>query len=110
MKVLRRRMAPASRKGRNARVYWASGAPQLSRRKGNDIMPSWVQLVSARLSQLLRRNSVIDAEIGDLNLFGPLLIDRGYGLLYDVERNITWLQDANYAKSVGRSPDGQLTW
>jgi hypothetical protein len=59
---------------------------------------------------LLRRNTIIDAEIGDLNLLGPLLIDRGYGLLYDVERNITWLQDANYAKSVGRSPDGQLTW
>ena len=74
-------------------------------------MPSWVQLVSARFSQLLRRNNVIDA-VGDveLNLFGPLLIDRGYGLLYDVERNITWLQDANYAKTVGRSPDGRLNW
>jgi hypothetical protein len=79
--------------------------------KGNDIMPNWVQLVSARLSQLLRRNNVIDAvEIGDLNRFGPLLIDRGYGLLYDVERNITWLQDANYAKTVGRSADGRLNW
>lgn len=42
--------------------------------------------------------------------FGPLLIDRGNGLLYDVERNITWLQDANYAKTVGRTPDGQMTW
>ena len=41
---------------------------------------------------------------------GPLLIDRGRGLLYDVERDITWLQDANYAKTVGRSPDGQLNW
>lgn len=42
--------------------------------------------------------------------FGPLLIDRGYGLLYDVERDITWLQDANYAKTVGRTADGQMTW
>jgi hypothetical protein len=42
--------------------------------------------------------------------FGPLLIDRGRGLLYDVERDITWLQDANYAKTVRRTPDGQLTW
>ncbi|HEY7290042.1 MAG TPA: hypothetical protein VH583_09420 [Vicinamibacterales bacterium] len=40
----------------------------------------------------------------------PLLIDRGSGLLYDVERNITWLQDANYAKTVGRTADGQLNW
>ena len=41
---------------------------------------------------------------------GPLLIDRGDGLLYDVERNITWLQDANYAATTGRTADGQLRW
>jgi hypothetical protein len=41
---------------------------------------------------------------------GALLIDRGFGLLYDVERDITWLQDANYARTVRRSPDGQMTW
>ena len=40
----------------------------------------------------------------------PPLIDRGFGLIYDTERNITWLRDVNYAKTVGRSPDGQLTW
>ena len=43
-------------------------------------------------------------------LFGPLLIDRGHGLLYDVERDLTWLQDTNYAKTVGHSVDGQMTW
>jgi hypothetical protein len=42
--------------------------------------------------------------------FGPLLIDRGRGLFYDVERDLTWLQDTNYARTTGRSPDGQLTW
>lgn len=36
--------------------------------------------------------------------------DRGRGLLYDVERDLTWLQDTNYAKTIGRTPDGQLTW
>jgi len=40
----------------------------------------------------------------------PPLVDRGFGLIYDTERDITWMQDANYAKTVGRSPDGQLTW
>jgi len=40
----------------------------------------------------------------------PPLIDRGLGLIYDRERNITWLQDANYAKTVRRSIDGQMTW
>jgi hypothetical protein len=42
--------------------------------------------------------------------FGPLLIDRGRGFLYDVERDLTWLQDTNYARTVGRAPDGQMTW
>ena len=40
----------------------------------------------------------------------PPLIDRGFGLIYDTERDITWLKDVNYAKTVGRSRDGQLTW
>ena len=43
-------------------------------------------------------------------MFGPLLIDRGRGLLYDVERDLTWLQDTNYAKTSGHSRDGQMTW
>ena len=40
----------------------------------------------------------------------PPLIDRGYGLIYDTVRDITWLQDVNYAKTTHRSRDGQLTW
>ena len=112
MKVLRRgaaRTAGEFRKGPCSLGKWT--LRNFRAGKGNDVMPNWVQLVSARLSELLRRNTVIDA-VGnvDLNLPGPLLIDRGYGLLYDVERNITWLQDANYAKTVGRSPNGRLNW
>jgi hypothetical protein len=38
------------------------------------------------------------------------LKDRGFGLIYDRVRNITWLQDANYAKTVGHTKDGQMTW
>jgi len=34
------------------------------------------------------------------------LFDRGGGLLYDDVLNVTWLQDANYAKSSGYSADG----
>src|SRR6185436_6873524 len=40
----------------------------------------------------------------------PPLIDRGFGLIYDSERDITWLQDVNYAKTSGHSRDGQMTW
>lgn len=38
------------------------------------------------------------------------LIDRGGGLIYDSDLNITWLQDAFYAKTSGYSSDGRMTW
>jgi hypothetical protein len=52
------------------------------------------------------------------------LYDRGNGMIYDSTQNITWLQDANYAKTSGYVdtnfnyeqnyngfvPDGSMTW
>ena len=38
------------------------------------------------------------------------LHDRGYGLLYDDVLNVTWLQDANYAKTSGFDADGLMDW
>jgi hypothetical protein len=38
------------------------------------------------------------------------LVDRGNGMLYDNVLNITWLQDANYAKTSGYSSTGQMDW
>lgn len=38
------------------------------------------------------------------------LIDRGGGLIYDDVLNVTWLQDANYAKTSGYDADGMMTW
>lgn len=38
------------------------------------------------------------------------LIDRGGGLLYDNVLNVTWLQDANYAKTSGYNTTGMMTW
>lgn len=38
------------------------------------------------------------------------LQDRGGGLLYDDVLNVTWLQDANYAKTSGFDADGRMTW
>jgi len=38
------------------------------------------------------------------------LIDRGGGLIYDSDLNITWLQDANYAKTSGYDADGLMNW
>lgn len=38
------------------------------------------------------------------------LVDNGFGLIYDTDRNITWLADANYAKTSGYDADGLMTW
>jgi len=69
-------------------------------------MPSIVRVFTDFVAAV-RQSLAIDSL---RNRFGPLLIDRGHGLLYDVERDITWLQDSNYAKTIGRTPDGQMDW
>lgn len=38
------------------------------------------------------------------------LINRGGGLIYDTDLNITWLQDTNYAKTSRYDDDGRMTW
>lgn len=38
------------------------------------------------------------------------LIDRGGGLIYDTDLNITWLADANFARTSGYDADGRMTW
>lgn len=38
------------------------------------------------------------------------LIDRGNGMIYDSDQALTWLQDANYAKTSGYDADGRMTW
>lgn len=38
------------------------------------------------------------------------LHDMGGGLLYDDVQNVTWLQDADYARSNGDKPNGKMTW
>lgn len=38
------------------------------------------------------------------------LHDRGGGLIYDDVLNLTWLQDANYAKTSGYDADGAMDW
>ncbi|HEY9199451.1 MAG TPA: VPLPA-CTERM sorting domain-containing protein [Gammaproteobacteria bacterium] len=41
--------------------------------------------------------------------FGAL-IDRGAGLIYDTDLNVTWLADANYASTSGYDADGLMNW
>ncbi len=39
-----------------------------------------------------------------------VLIDRGGGLIYDADLDITWLSDANYAQTTGYDADGLMDW
>jgi len=38
------------------------------------------------------------------------LIDRGGGLIYDTDFDITWLADACYARTCGDDADGLMNW
>jgi hypothetical protein len=41
---------------------------------------------------------------------GAALVDRGGGFVYDTALDITWLADANYARTSGRDADGRMAW
>lgn len=47
---------------------------------------------------------------GTASTANAALYDRGSGLIYDDVLNVTWLQDANFAKTSGYDSDGSLTW
>jgi hypothetical protein len=38
------------------------------------------------------------------------LVDRGRGLIYDTDLNITWLQDANYSQTSGYAAQNMMNW
>jgi hypothetical protein len=48
--------------------------------------------------------------IGFATVGNATLWDRGGGLIYDDVLKVTWLQDANYAKTSGYDADGGMTW
>ena len=59
------------------------------------------------------KNSLTLALLSGLVISGvaqATLIDRGGGLIYDDVLKITWLQDANYAKTSGYDADGYMNW
>lgn len=57
------------------------------------------------------------AGLGISGIATATLVDRGGGLVYDTDLNVTWLADANYAKRsgyavtlYGAGSDGTMTW
>ena len=64
---------------------------------------------------MFRLRSFLSAVCASLCLMGAgsasaALFDRGGGLIYDSALNVTWLQDANYAKTSGYDGDGSMNW
>ena len=39
-----------------------------------------------------------------------ILIDRGGGMIYSTDMDVTWLQDAKYARTSGYDADGLMNW
>lgn len=61
----------------------------------------------------MQQKPLILALLAGLTLSGAAqatLIERGGGLIYDDVFDITWLQDANYAKTSGYDSDGKMNW
>jgi len=61
----------------------------------------------------MKTKPLILALLAGLSLSGAAqaaLFDRGGGMIYDNVLNITWLQDANYAKTSGYVADGLMNW
>lgn len=45
-----------------------------------------------------------------LSASASLIPRAGNAMVYDADRNITWLADANYARTSGYDSDGRMTW
>lgn len=54
--------------------------------------------------------ALLAAGMGLAGSASATLMDRGGGLIYDDVLNITWLQDASYAKTSGFDADGFMSW
>jgi hypothetical protein len=62
---------------------------------------------------IMKHKHLILALVSGLAISGgaqATLIDRGSGLIYDDALNITWLQDANYAKTSNYDADGRMNF
>jgi len=66
-----------------------------------------------RKSTYMKNHARLAAALAALALSGAAqaeLSDLGGGMIYDNDRNITWLADWNFAKTSGFSADGLMDW
>ncbi len=62
------------------------------------------------MKNVLTRLSILTLAISMSSVANATLIDRGNGMIYDSDQDITWLQDANYAMTSGYDADGRMNW
>jgi len=63
-----------------------------------------------KITQTLFSAIALSAGLLSATTANATLIDQGGGMIYDTDLNITWLKDANYAKTSGYDDDGRMTW
>lgn len=63
-----------------------------------------------KTTQHLLAAAVLGAGLLSSGAAHAALVDRGGGLIYDTALNITWLSDANYAKTSGYDASGAMKW
>jgi hypothetical protein len=84
-----------------------------SRRKRRSYITTFSARKRASYRKYLEMKSLIWVLLAGLALSSAAqasLINRGGGMIYDVDRNITWLADANYAQTSGYDDDGGMRW
>ena len=108
----------------------SSEATHIKKTKGSTMRCcGWVEFVGAggcaawvigasgacaiNLEKLMQKKPLFLALLAGIALSGAAqaaLIDRGGGMIYDDDFNITWLADANYAMTSNYDTDGLMTW
>ena len=73
-------------------------------------MNIWIRTLAAMLA--MSSIGIAQAALQGRNLSGVGVAgsDPSAVFLYDTDRNITWLRDANYAETSGFDPDGRMEW
>ena len=66
--------------------------------------------MNTRTKTLLTRTALAAAITLSTLSANAALYNRGNGMIYDSSLNITWLQDANYAKTSDYDADSRMTW
>lgn len=64
----------------------------------------------SRQSRGFAAAAILCASLAAPGLASAALINRGNGLIYDTDLDVTWMQDANYAQTSGYDADGLMNW